>query len=112
VSIHRYEKLVRDHIPAIIAQSGLTPLTRTLGSAEFTTALRAKLVEEATEASTTVAPDAMVLELADLLEVIYALGNELGLAPSHLERVRGERAEERGAFAHRTYLIATSRTVI
>ncbi|MEV5828281.1 nucleoside triphosphate pyrophosphohydrolase [Spirillospora sp. NPDC052242] len=43
------EKLVRDRIPEIITGSGRNPRTRIAGQGEYTSLLRAKLLEEVTE---------------------------------------------------------------
>lgn len=102
----RYEKLVRDRIPEIVAQSGLAAVTRTLTGAEFIAALRAKVAEEATELAD--APDEeVVTELADLQEVVAALMLEMNLSQEDVDRVRAARALERGAFATRTFLVET-----
>jgi predicted house-cleaning noncanonical NTP pyrophosphatase (MazG superfamily) len=106
LGVIRYNKLVRDRIPEIVAQSGLVAVTRSLDDEEFLAALRAKISEEAAELAD--APeDEIAEELADLQEVILALLAALRLSPDEIERVRRERAEARGAFATRTFLIET-----
>jgi predicted house-cleaning noncanonical NTP pyrophosphatase (MazG superfamily) len=40
-------------------------------------------------------------ELADILEVVYALGETLGVSKEESEAVREKKAEERGGFAKR-----------
>lgn len=44
-------------------------------------------------------------ELADILEVVYALGEDLGYSPAELEKIRREKAEKRGAFREKIFLI-------
>lgn len=43
-------------------------------------------------------------ELADVLEVLHALSARHGLTPEDLERLRAQKAAERGDFAGRVWL--------
>ena len=72
----KYNKLVRDHIPAILAQTGYTYETTTMDEQEYQQALREKLVEEALEAATASETRQLITELADLYEVIDTLIGE------------------------------------
>ncbi|OLT19276.1 hypothetical protein BJF79_16965 [Actinomadura sp. CNU-125] len=94
------EKLVRDRIPEIILRSGRHPRTRFAEQDEYTSLLRAKLFEEATEYTTDGDPG----ELADVLEVLHALAAVHGLTPEDLEHLRATKAAERGGFTARTVL--------
>jgi predicted house-cleaning noncanonical NTP pyrophosphatase (MazG superfamily) len=94
------EKLVRDRIPEIIRVSGGNPVTRVAEHGEYAALLRAKLYEEAGEYMASGDP----AELADVLEVIGALAALHDLSPAALERLRAEKAAERGGFAHRHVL--------
>ncbi|HSX02292.1 MAG TPA: nucleoside triphosphate pyrophosphohydrolase [Candidatus Saccharimonadia bacterium] len=96
-----YNKLVRDKIPEIIKASDQMAETRLLEEAEYHEELRRKLLEEAAEAATS--DDTS--ELADVLEVVYALADVAGLSRSELEELRAKKATERGAFAKQIYLI-------
>jgi predicted house-cleaning noncanonical NTP pyrophosphatase (MazG superfamily) len=90
-------KLVRDKIPEIIRDSGAEPVTWVAGAAEYRGLLRAKLVEEVDEFLASEDPN----ELADVLEVLLALANDLGVDRDHLEMLRASKAFERGGFADR-----------
>ncbi|HEX2312854.1 MAG TPA: NUDIX domain-containing protein [Thermomonospora sp.] len=96
----RTEKLVRDRIPEIIEAAGGHPETRTADEAEYLAALRAKLYEEAGE----YVADGDPAELADVLEVVRALASAHGMDPAELERLRAEKAAERGGFTGRVLL--------
>ena len=61
-----YPKLVRDRIPAIIAESGRQCRTTTLTGPAYRSALLAKLVEEAQEVQAA-SPEELPTELADVL---------------------------------------------
>ncbi len=74
-----YNKLVRDRIPEIIRKSGIQCQTVTLSEIEYRQALRQKLIEEAQEAATANNAD-LVIEIADLLEVVDALLKSYGIS--------------------------------
>ena len=97
---NRLPKLVRDRIPEMIAASGKIAVTRTLDDAEYLAALEQKLAEEYAEYR----QDSSLEELADMLEVMYALASARGWSPSALELVRAKKAEQRGAFRERLLL--------
>jgi predicted house-cleaning noncanonical NTP pyrophosphatase (MazG superfamily) len=91
-------KLVRDKIPQIIRGKGLEPVTYVASAQEYATRLRDKLTEEVAEFLDS---DSDPEELADVLEVVYALAGLAGTDPQHLEKLRAAKADERGGFADR-----------
>ena len=91
-------KLVRDKIPQIIRAHGLEPVTYVADAVEYGTRLREKLTEEVAEF---LASDSDTEELADILEVVYALAALAGIDREQLEQLRAAKADERGAFAGR-----------
>lgn len=97
-----YNKLVRDKIPEIIRKQGETPHTRILGGEEYTRCLEQKLDEEVAEYH----KDRNVEELADILEVVYALAEDLGCSVEQLMEVYREKHEKRGGFRERIFLIS------
>ena len=96
----RYDKLVRDKIPEIIAAKGGESKTHIADQDEYTAKLRAKLQEEVDEYLENSSPE----ELADILEVVYALADGSGVTREDLEKLRAEKAEKRGAFKERIIL--------
>ncbi|WP_405175705.1 nucleoside triphosphate pyrophosphohydrolase [Paenibacillus sp. FSL H8-0261] len=100
-----YEKLVRDGIPNLIASQGKDFTTRILESKEYITELRKKLIEESEEYFRAVSNDEALEELADMLEVIHALAEIHGSNGAELEELRAEKAERRGGFKERIFLI-------
>lgn len=103
-----YNKLVRDHIPTILAQAGYTYDTATMDEQEYQQALREKLVEEALEAATAFETQQLVTELADLYEVIDTLMSENNIAPEVVRAEQERRHQERGGFAQRIRLLSTT----
>jgi len=91
-------KLVRDRIPEIIRATGELPSTRVAEGAEFQSLLVAKLSEEVLEF---IASDGDPGELADILEVVMALADGLGVGRQGLERLRAEKEAARGGFSQR-----------
>ena len=89
-----YDKLVRDGIPAIIEADGEVPVTHVVDGDAYEERLFEKLDEETTELREEPSAD----ELADVLEVLDALREQLGVDEDELERVRAEKAAERGRF--------------
>ncbi len=85
-------KLVRDKIPQIRSQ-GLEAIIYTASTEEYAARLRDKLLEEVDEFITS---DNDPEELADILEVLYALGEQAGTDRQQLEKLREAKAEERG----------------
>lgn len=95
-----HNKLVRDKIPEIIEKAGKTAYTHILSEEEYMTELDKKLNEECAEYQA----DKSIEELADMLEVMYAITEASGWSVSELEAVRREKAEKRGAFERRIFL--------
>lgn len=95
-----YNKLVRDRIPDIIRASGKICETETLSKEDYLRTIDAKLDEELAEYH----QDQNIEELADLLEVIRAAAVARGYTVEDLERVRAEKAAQRGGFEKRILL--------
>lgn len=89
-----YDKLVRDAIPDIIEENGERPITHVAGTDEYERRLADKLDEEVAEFHDSGDPR----ELADVLEVVHALTDCVGISRDELERIRAEKADERGGF--------------
>jgi predicted house-cleaning noncanonical NTP pyrophosphatase (MazG superfamily) len=91
-------KLVRDKIPQIIRSKGLEPVVYTASTEEYAARLRDKLREEVEEF---IASGDDPEELADILEVLYALAVQAGTDLGQVEKLRAAKAEERGGFDDR-----------
>ena len=94
-------KLVRDKIPEIIERSGEIPHIRILPEEEYRRCLEAKLDEEVAEFHT----DQNAEELADILEVVYALAETVGCTREELLACYDRKHAERGGFAARVFLM-------
>lgn len=100
-----YNKLIRDDIPQIIKSTGKDCRTRILDEEEYKKELIIKLKEESEEYYAAQNSEESLEELADMLEVIRALATVHGATWEELEGLREKKAEARGGFQERVYLI-------
>lgn len=98
-----YNKLIRDKIPAIIQQTGSKANTCILSDEEYRVCLERKLDEEVGEFHR----DHTVEELADILEVVYALAATYGCSREQLEVTYQTKHETKGGFERKLFLIST-----
>jgi predicted house-cleaning noncanonical NTP pyrophosphatase (MazG superfamily) len=96
----KYNKLVRDKIPEIIKRNNQTPITHIADDKEYWDKLKEKLTEEINE----FLQESNAKELADILEVIYAICEYIGVNNEELEKIRFKKLEERGNFSKRIIL--------
>lgn len=99
-----FNKLVRDKIPEIIEANGESAEIEILDDQRFLQQLHEKLFEEANE----FVEEDSVEELADLMEVIYAIARLRGIDLEEVEKVRKEKAQKRGAFEKKIFLKETN----
>ena len=92
-------KLVRDKIPEIIIADGKKPITRILNNDEYLSELDKKLNEEIAEYH----EDKSIEELADVLEVMFAICEARGYSVEELMNVRNSKRDKRGGFEQRIF---------
>lgn len=95
-----HNKLVRDKIPQIIAQSGNTCITHQLDPQAYLKCLDEKLNEELAEYQSS----KQLEELADLLEVMTAVVAARGYTWEQLTALQAQKREARGGFFQRIFL--------
>lgn len=95
-----YSKLVRDKIPEIINKDSRVAITRKLDDTEYLNELNKKLQEEVNE----YLEDNNVEELADIVEVIYAILNSKNVSIEEFEIIRKSKVDKRGAFNKKIFL--------
>ena len=101
-----YNKLVRDRIPEILHKSGIECQTVTLSEIEYQQALRNKLIEEAQEAATANKAD-LVIEIADLLEVVDALLRSYKISYQKVRLEQDKKRAIKGDFDNKIMLLWT-----
>lgn len=89
-----YNKLIRDKIPEIISAASKSFDTHIATEEEYTNGLEAKLNEEVLE----YLEDKNLEELADIMEVVFALARNLGYSEDDLIQKRNEKRDNRGGF--------------
>lgn len=95
-----YNKLVRDNIPKIITANRQKASIKILSPPEYFKALKQKLLEEVEEFNESETAE----ELADILEVIRALTDQIGSNIHQIEVIRSKKYAERGGFEKRLLL--------
>lgn len=90
----KYDKLVRDNIPKIIEDSNKTYIIEVVTGKEKEEYLEEKLKEEVNE----YLEDKNLEELADVMEVLFALADNLGYKEEDLLNKREEKKLKRGGF--------------
>lgn len=96
-----YNKLVRDRIPEIIKESGKECEIEIVNGIEKQELLEKKLLEEVNEYM----EDKNLEELADVMEVLFGLANELGFTEDDLLNKRNKKLLERGGFKEGIVLV-------
>lgn len=96
----KYNKLVRDNIPEIIKAKGEMPVMHIADDAEYWQKLKEKLQEEVDE----FLKDESIGEIADILEVLEAIGDYKDFDKRKVEETKEKKANERGKFAKRIIL--------
>lgn len=97
----KFNKLVRDIIPAFLEKKGLKVKSYICDDKEYYQRLRDKLQEEVQE----FLEDETVEELADIVEVIHALAKYKKTSLEQLEKIRAKKAKGRGGFYERVVLL-------
>ncbi|MPM26894.1 hypothetical protein SDC9_73399 [bioreactor metagenome] len=95
-----YNKLVRDKIPQVIEEDGRRCETSIVSKEELLPLLEEKLKEEVNEFM----QDKNLEELADIMEVVFGLAENLGYSEEDLLKKREEKKKARGGFKEGVFL--------
>lgn len=99
-----FNKLIRDRVKEKIEQKGDTCKVDVLDDMAFETALRAKLIEEATELSVAKTRNEFLEEYVDLLVVLDELILRYELSEADIKLALVESLEKKGGFKNRHFL--------
>lgn len=102
-------KLIRDKVPDIERELGISPYERIMEMGEYRERLRHKLIEEANEVLEASSNEEFLVELADLTEVIHALAATADFTSQDIEEARIAKKLKRGGFEGRIF---NSHTVV
>jgi predicted house-cleaning noncanonical NTP pyrophosphatase (MazG superfamily) len=100
IHLKTYNKLVRDRIPEIINKDGKNAVSHVLSEEDYIAQLDKKIIEEVNE----YIEDKNLEEMADILEVLYAICKARGYTIEDLDNKRKEKAETRGGFQEKIFL--------
>ena len=100
-----YNKAVRDKIPEIIKNFDGKCSFKTLDDEEFLVEIQKKLLEEINEYQN----NNDVTELVDILEVVYRIAQLKGVSKEELEKIRVQKAKDRGTFDKNLFLISADK---
>lgn len=92
-------KLVRDNIPQIIEAAGKKPIIEILSDEDYLVELDKKLNEEVAEYQ----EDKSLEEMADVLEVLFAICEARGHSVEELMRMRDIKKIARGGFEKKIF---------
>ena len=95
-----YNKLIRDKIPEIITAKGEKAEIHIADDEEFLVKAKEKINEEVSE----FLESGQVEELADLLEITYAVARALGTTEDELNKIRQEKLIKKGGFSKKIIL--------
>ena len=93
-SVSELPKLVRDYIPDQIAKNNLSVMYSFADEKDYKLYLERKLVEEVTEYLESNSPE----ELADILEVVFALAETKEINEKQLMKIRKSKRKKNGTF--------------
>lgn len=99
----KVDKLVRDKLPDILRAKGIDFFGNVMEQNEYLKRLKDKLIEEAHEVVEAKNKQEIQEELADVLEVIYALCLAHDFSFEAVEKARIRKREIKGGFEGRVY---------
>ena len=101
-SVKKYNKLVRDRIPDIITNNNQIACFEILDDEKYLEKLQEKLLEEVFEYY----ESKSIEELVDLIEVIYAIAESMGVGIESLDEIRKDKKDKKGSFLKKILLIS------
>lgn len=99
-----FNKLIRNKIHERMPGEGVVVNSTTLNEAEYILKLKQKLLEEANEVTASQKIEDLVIELADVLEVIHTLALACEIDFKDIEQARFEKTEINGKFSTSNYI--------
>lgn len=107
MSIKYYNKLVRDKIPDVITNTGKACEIEVLQEKEYIEKLNEKLIEELEELRNAKLEE-VAGEIADVMEVLFAIAETNGVSREEIENARQLKLQQRGGFQERILLKSVS----
>lgn len=101
---YRFDKLVRSNIWPRMENEGVTINGQTLSNQEYIAKLKRKILEEAEEVAEAESREEITIELADVMEVIYAIAAANDISLEEIEQARLEKLQANGGFTAEHYI--------
>ena len=89
---YTFNKLIRSKLPDRMAKEGVVVNSQKLEIEEYVVQLKQKIIEEANEVSEAKSREELITELADVLEVIYAIAESTEISQVEIEQARIEKS--------------------
>ena len=99
----KFDKLVRDKVPDRMHQKNIHISYYAMDHEEYIGELKRKLLEEAEEVIDANSKVDLIEELADVLEIVYALSEACDISFAQIEDMRNVKKEKRGGFEKKIY---------
>lgn len=99
----KFDKLVRDKVPDRMDKKNIHISYYAMNHEEYIVELKRKLLEEAEEVVDANSKADLIEELADVLEVVYALSAACDISLAQIEDMRNVKKENRGGFDKKIY---------
>lgn len=96
-------KLIRDKVPDLMRSMDIESSERVMEMDEYIEKLKDKLFEEAKEVLDASDRKEFLIELADVIEVIYALAATANSTPQDIEKIRQDKRSKKGGFEGRIF---------
>lgn len=101
---YQFDKLIRSKIPARMKDEGVDVNSNSLSESEYLSELKKKIIEEAREVHDAESKDDLITELADVMEVIYALAEASEISVEEIEAAKLKKCEVNGYFLPENYI--------
>ena len=99
-----FNKLIRSKLPDRMVKEGVVINSQKLEIQEYIAQLKQKIIEEANEVSEANSREDLIIELGDVLEVIYAIAESTAISHAEIEQARIEKREINGCFEPEHYI--------
>lgn len=99
----KVDKLIRDKMPNILRDMGVSVSMHVMEHGEYIQALKKKLLEEANEVLESKTENELREELADIIEVVLTLIQASGFEYQQIDQCRLQKREAKGGFEQRIY---------
>ncbi len=101
---YQFNKLIRSKLPDRMINEGVRINSSKLSSEEYISQLKNKLLEEAEEVSLATDREHLITELADVVEVLYAISEASDINMDDIEKSRLEKRAINGHFHSDNYI--------